>query len=67
MTRSEVLAHKKTVDLQTAATYLGISRSSVRRRIAEGALRAYRVGPRSIRVYVEDLDAIMAPIGGGAV
>lgn len=62
-TRAEILAHKQTVDIATAAEYLGVSTKSVRRRIAEGVLPAYRVGPRFIRVYVSDIEALMNPIG----
>jgi excisionase family DNA binding protein len=64
MSQKEILAHKKAVDLARAADYLGVSVQSVRRRIAEGRLPAYRVGPRSIRVYLDDLDALKQPIGG---
>jgi excisionase family DNA binding protein len=66
VSRNEVLAHKKAVDLARAADYLGVSIQSVRRRIAEGALPAFRIGPRSIRVYVDDLEALKRPIGGAA-
>jgi len=66
MSRSEVLAYKKAVDLARAADYLGVSIQSVRRRIAEGNLPAFRVGPRSIRVYIDDLEALKRPIGGAA-
>jgi excisionase family DNA binding protein len=66
VSRNEVLAHKKAVDLARAADYLGVSIQSIRRRIAEGRLPAYRIGPRSIRVYIEDLDALKQPIGGAA-
>ncbi|MGB6147466.1 excisionase family DNA-binding protein [Mycolicibacter algericus] len=56
----------KAVNLSRAAQYLGISVQSVRRRIAEGSLPAFRVGPKSIRVYIDDLEALKQPIGGGA-
>lgn len=64
MSRPEILHQKKAVDLARAAEYLGVSVQSVRRRIAEGHLPAFRIGPRSIRVYVADLDALKQPIGG---
>ncbi|WP_082957342.1 AlpA family transcriptional regulator [Mycolicibacter heraklionensis] len=66
MTREEILARKKAVDLARAAEYLGVSVQSVRRRIAEGNLPAFRVGPKSVRVYLQDLEALKRPIGGGA-
>ena len=67
LSRADVLAQKQSVDLTFAAEYLGVSVQSVRRRIAEGRLKAYRVGPRAIRVNLTDLDALKQPIGGGAV
>jgi excisionase family DNA binding protein len=66
MSRNDVLAHKKAVDLVRAAEYLGVSIQSVRRRIAEGRLPAHRIGPRAIRVYIDDLEALKQPIGGAA-
>jgi excisionase family DNA binding protein len=66
LSRADVLAQKQSVDLAFASEYLGVSIQSVRRRIAEGRLKAYRVGPRAIRVDLAELDALKQPIGGGA-
>ena len=41
--------------IQEAADFLGVNYSTVRRRIADGTLRAYRVGPRVIRVDRDSL------------
>jgi excisionase family DNA binding protein len=49
---------RKNITLKQAAQWYGVSERTLRRRIAEGRLRAYRVGPRSIRVSVEDLEAL---------
>lgn len=38
------------------------STRTIRRYIASGRLRAYRVGPRDIRILEEDLDALMCRI-----
>ncbi|OBE98985.1 hypothetical protein A5775_07530 [Mycobacterium sp. 852002-10029_SCH5224772] len=63
-----MLAQKQAVDLKQAADYLGICVKSVRRRIADGDLPAFKIrGTRSIRVYLHDLDAMKQPVGGGAV
>jgi excisionase family DNA binding protein len=62
-TRDEVLAAKRSMDLARAAAYLDVSVKTLRRRIADGTLRAYRVGPRAIRVTLEDLEALKTPIG----
>lgn len=46
-----------------AAEYLGVSKDTVRRRIADGTLRAERIGPRLIRIRQADLDALGTPLG----
>ena len=53
---------KKNLTLKQAAEWYGVSERTLRRRIAEGQLKAYRVGPRSIRVRAEDLEALALPI-----
>lgn len=59
------------VSLRQAADYLGYeSERTIRRMIAEGHLRAYRVGTKTVRIKVSDLDKAMQPIpaaGGGSV
>lgn len=45
------------VTLAQAAEILNQSVKTLRRRISDGSLPAYRFGPRSIRVRVEDLEA----------
>lgn len=55
--------------LPEAAAYVGLSAKTLRRRIAEGRLPAYRFGGRAtLRVKYEDLDAQMQllPTAGGA-
>lgn len=49
-----------------AASYLGVSERHVYRLIAEGALPAYRVGRRSVRIKVSDLEALPTrlPVAG---
>lgn len=48
--------------LGTAAERTGMSVRTLRRRIAEGRLPAYRTGPRIIRVDPEDVDRLMVKI-----
>lgn len=48
--------------LAEAAEVLGVGNRTIRRRVAEGQLRAYRIGPRQIRVKADDLDALLTPI-----
>jgi excisionase family DNA binding protein len=45
------------------AEYLGICTKTVRRYIAEGRLKAVRIGPRLIRVDMDSVEALMPPIG----
>lgn len=57
------------VPLADAAEYYGVCTKTIRRRIAEGAVVAYRLpgASRLIRVDLDELDAALAPIPNGAV
>lgn len=48
--------HADYVSLSQAAELMSVSVKTVRRRIADGTLPAYRCGRRVIRVRVADLD-----------
>lgn len=48
--------------ISDAATLLGASPNTVRRMIARGDLRAYRYGPRIIRIDPADLRAMRQPV-----
>jgi excisionase family DNA binding protein len=52
--------------ISNAADYAGVCTKTIRRWIASGHLSAYRVGPKLIRVDLDQLDAMFQPIGGGA-
>lgn len=56
---------RKNLSLKEAAEWHGVSERTLRRRIAEGRLPAYRVGPRTIRVRAEDVEALAKPIPTG--
>jgi excisionase family DNA binding protein len=56
------MAAAKYVTPSTAADQLLVSERTLRRWIAAGELPAYRVGPRQIRIAVDDLDALMRRI-----
>ena len=45
------------------AEQLGVSRETVRRMIARGELRAYKVGPKLVRIDPADVAKVMRPIG----
>jgi len=48
--------------LSAAAEYGACSEKTIRRRIADGTLTGYRMGPRLIRVDLNELDEILRPI-----
>ena len=52
--------------MNNAADYAGVCTKTIRRWIADGRLTAYRVGPRLIRVDLDELDSMFRPIGGRA-
>lgn len=51
------------LSIQQAAAHLGVSEKTIRRYIAQGRIKANRVGPRLIRVDRESLMALANPIG----
>ena len=55
--------------VKAAARHWNVSTRTIRRRIADGKLKAVRVGPRSIRVAVQDVEQLGEPIptAGGPV
>lgn len=53
--------HLQTV--KETAEYLGVSVRTVRSYIADGRVKAVRLGPRMVRVEKESVDALMRPIG----
>lgn len=50
------------VSLATAANRTGLSERTLRRYIAAGRLTGYRVGPRLVRLDVDEVDSLMRPI-----
>lgn len=48
--------------LPEAAARVGCSTRTLRRRISEGALVAFRFGPRTIRLDADAVDVMMSPI-----
>lgn len=54
------------VTLNDAAERTGLCVRTIRRYIAAGRLRAYRIGPRAIRIDTDDIDALLRPVGGAA-
>jgi len=48
--------------LTVAAEYTGFSTRTLRRYIAQGLLKGYRVGPRHIRVDLNDIDGMFSAV-----
>jgi excisionase family DNA binding protein len=53
---------QKMVTLAAAAELYGITEKTLRRRISDGLLPAYRVGPRLIRVKPSDVEKLFTRI-----
>jgi excisionase family DNA binding protein len=49
-----------------AAEYLGVTDRTIRQMIADGRLKAYDLGPRVVRLRLDEIDAAMKPYGGVA-
>ncbi|AEJ95135.1 helix-turn-helix DNA binding domain protein [Mycobacterium phage SoYo] len=52
--------------IQQVADHLGVSTRTVRNYIADGRLKAIRLGPRLIRVERSSVEELMRPIGNYA-
>ncbi|OBK12591.1 helix-turn-helix domain-containing protein [Mycobacterium asiaticum] len=57
---------KRLESLSAAAEYANVHPRTIRRYIASGRIKAYRVGPRLIKVDLDELEASFQPVGGGA-
>ena len=53
---------RRLVPLDSAADHLGVSPRTLRRRIADGSITGYRMGPRIIRVDLNEVEALLTPI-----
>ncbi|WP_045265120.1 helix-turn-helix domain-containing protein [Microbacterium oxydans] len=56
------LIHNGWGTLDDAAEVLGVSTQTIRRRIADGSIRALRFGPRLLRVDMQSLEQSGTPI-----
>jgi len=67
-TRESSSAARRLRSIADAAEFAGVHPRTIRRRIADGTLNGYRMGPRLIRIDLNELDAILRPIptAGGA-
>lgn len=53
---------ERLTSVQNAANYGDVSTRTIRRWIASGVIPGYRVGPRLVKVDLDDLDRIARPI-----
>ena len=54
--------HSRLMGIAEAAEYANVHPSTLRRRIADGQLPAYRVGPKLLKVDIEDVEALIRPV-----
>lgn len=54
--------HRELASLAKGAEYADISIWTLRRRISDGTIPAYRVGPRLLRVDLNEVDAMLRRI-----
>lgn len=53
---------RRWANLDEAADYTGLSALTMRRRVADGTIRGYRLGSRTLRVDLNEIDEAMRPI-----
>lgn len=53
---------RRLASIAAAADYAACSGKTIRRRIADGTIPAYRFGKRSLRVDLADIDGALSPI-----
>jgi len=53
---------RQLLSIASAADLTGVVVKTVRRRISDGSLTGYRIGPRLIRVDADELDALLRKI-----
>ena len=57
-TRAEILELKtRLASINETAAYVGVNPKTIRRRISDGTLTGHRVGPRLIRIDLDEVDA----------
>lgn len=53
---------RRLASISTAAEHLDVTPRTVRRYLAAGLLTGFRVGPRLVRVDLNEVDAMLRPI-----
>jgi excisionase family DNA binding protein len=52
------------LSIAEAAEYLGVNTRTVRNMLYDGRLKAYKLGPRIVRIRLSDMDAALTPYAG---
>lgn len=65
MASAATTAEHRLTNLSKAAEYADVHPMTIRRWIAAGRLPGYRVGPRLLKVDLNDLDAMLTPVPTG--
>lgn len=60
------MPHRTPISVAEAARRIDVHPITIRRWVAQGRLPGHRVGPRLIRVFLEDVEKLTSPIGGAA-
>jgi len=61
-TRTPNRSVRRLESIPGAADYLGVCTKTIRRMISRGEIRAFRVGPKILRVDLNEIDAMLRPI-----
>lgn len=61
MHSAERIPIRRLVSIQAAAAYLGVCDETVRNRITDGLITGHRLGPRLIRVDLNEIDDNLLP------
>ena len=59
-------SQRRLASIPVAAEQYGISDKTLRRYIAAGRVNGYRLGPRLLRVDLDELESLLRPLAGGA-
>lgn len=63
---THALEKKRLASIERAAALVDVTPRTIRNLIARNELAAVRLGPRLIRVDLDDLERALRPIGGAA-
>jgi len=61
---AKTAARRRMATIATAAEQVPCSERTIRRYIADGRLKGYRVGPRMIRIDLDELDSLPRSLAG---